>query len=358
MTLLIVYAVLALGVSFLCSLLEASLLSIPNGYVALLVERGVPAGRTLDRMKSHLDRPLSAILTLNTVAHTVGAAGVGAEATYLFGHHVIGAVSAVMTLLILVFSEIIPKTLGAAYAKSLARFTANVTRLLMLITYPLVVALEAMSRVVGYRREQEVQARGEVLAAVRLARQAGTLDAREYRIVSNVLSLRHIRLSEILTPRTVVFALPAEQTVSQVLEAHTVLRYARIPVYRESLDDVLGYVTRFDVYEHHQAGRGDRPLSDLVKPLRVMPEQASVADTLDVMLKSSEHMLLVVDEYGGLEGIATLEDAIETLLGTEIVDETDAAADLQDLARRRANARRRRTNPPNPPRPDAGTPPG
>ena len=340
MLLLITYAAFALGVSFLCSMLEASLLSIPMSHVAMLVQRGSRFGRQLQNMKSQVDRPLSAILTLNTVAHTLGAVGVGAEASRLFGHASVGIASAVMTVLILILSEIIPKTLGAVYAKSLVSFTAIATRLMMLITYPIIGALLWISRSVGYQRQKETLSRGELVAAAHLARQAGSLGAREYQTVSNLMSLGTIKVHEILTPRTVLMALPENQTVNEVMEEHRSLRYARIPVYRESVDRMTGYVTRFEVNEAYRSGKGGATLSEFSRSIQAVPEQASVASALDLMLQNREHILLVVDEYGGLEGIITLEDAIETLLGMEIVDETDAAIDLQNLARQLARRKR------------------
>lgn len=345
MLLLITYAAIALGVSFLCSMLEASLLSVPASHVAMLVERGSRFGRRLQDMKSHVDRPLSAILTLNTIAHTVGAIGVGAEAATLFGHASVGITCAVMTVLILILSEIIPKTLGAVYAKSLAHFTAITTHLMMLITFPVVAVLQSMNRLLGAQDRKETMSRGEFIAATHLGRQGGSLDAREYQTVHNLMSLRTIKVCEILTPRTMVAALPEDQTVDEVMEDERPLRYARIPVYRESVDEVTGYITRFELTEAYRSGQGNTTLSEFARPIKAVPEQASVAAALELMLRNREHILLVVDEYGGLDGIVTLEDTIETLLGMEIVDEADATADLQALARRLAQRRRGQERP-------------
>ena len=339
MLLLITYAAIALGVSFLCSMLEASLLSVPESHVAMLVERGSRFGRPLQDMKSRVDRPLSAILTLNTTAHTVGAVGVGAEAAALFGHAWVGITSAVMTVLILVVSEIIPKTLGVVYAKSLAGFTVITTRLMMVITFPIIAALQSMSRLLGSQDRKEALTRGEFIAAAHLGRQAGSLDAREYQTVRNLMSLNTIKMHEILTPRTMLMALPEDQTVDEVMKKERPLRFARIPVYGESVDQVTGYITRFELTEAHRSGNRGATLSEFSRPIQAVPEQASVGAALELMLRDREHILLVVDEYGGLEGIVTLEDAIETLLGMEIVDETDTAADLQALARRLAQRR-------------------
>ncbi|MFW6061398.1 MAG: CNNM domain-containing protein [Planctomycetota bacterium] len=338
--LMILYGLLALAVSFLCSLLEAALLSIPGSHIAMLVQDGSRTGQQLEKMKAKVDRPLAAILTLNTVAHTVGAAGVGAQSAVAFGEAWVGVTSAVITLLILVLSEIIPKTLGAVHAKGLAGFTAVAIRIMMFVTYPLVVVLEWLGRVIGRRRQREALSRGELIAAIRMGRQAGALDAREYEVAHNLMSLGLVKLHEILTPRTVVYALPETYKVAEALEDPGVLRHARIPVYRETLDNVTGYVVRSDLHQALRRGQGDRTMTDCAHPIRAIPEQASVADALETMLGERELILLVVDEYGGFEGIVTLEDAVEALLGREIVDETDPTQSLRTLARRISERRR------------------
>jgi len=348
MTLLLLFAALAIGVSFLCSLLEASLLSLPRSHVEVMVQRGSRIGVMLQRMKEGIDRPLAAILTLNTIAHTVGAAGVGAQAAETFGSQAVGIAGAVMTLAILVFSEIIPKTLGAVHARGLAGATALVTRGMILVCYPLIVVLEWINRLIRRDGGERQVSRDELAATLRLGWQGGLLDRREFRVASNVLALGDVRLEEVMTPRTVVFALPQAMTVEDALAEHQPFRFDRIPVYRDTIDDVTGYVLRFDVREAHTAGRGAQPLAELAKPMQAFPEQASVGDVLEWMLAKREHIVLVVDEHGGAAGIATLEDALETLLGEEIVDETDPAVDMQQLARRLAAHRQRPTSPPDP----------
>lgn len=339
MTLLIVYGLLAICVSFLCSLLEAGLLSLPVSYVESMAEKGSKVGVALRGMKRNIDRPLAAILTLNTIAHTIGAAGVGAQAAKEFGSASLGIVSAVMTLLILVFSEIIPKTLGAVHAKRLAGVTAMMTRGMIVVCYPLVLMLEWMNRLIGYERKSGEISRAEVLATVRLGREGGSLGERELRVVSNVLALHHISVSDVLTPRTVVFSLPRAMTVQEAIEKHHMFRFARIPLYGESRENVGEYVLRFEIHKAFAAGKGDTELSELARPMHVVPEQATVADTMDQMLHRNQHIALVVDEFGGLEGIVTMEDLLETLLGHEIVDESDAVTDMRALARRRALGR-------------------
>jgi CBS domain containing-hemolysin-like protein len=339
MTLLLAYATLAIGVSFLCSLLEASLLSLPRSHVEALVERGSSVGRTLQHMKANIDRPLSAILTLNTIAHTVGAAGVGAQAALVFGDAAVGLASAVMTLLILLFSEIVPKTLGVVHAKRLAGITALTTQAMIVLCLPLIWIFERINRVIGHQRHQERLSRSEVLATIRLGREGGSLGKREYRVVSNLLALSQIKVADVLTPRTVVFSLPQDMTVAAANDAYGPIRFARIPVYSDESENITGYVPRFEIYRAISAGQTDTTLQQLVKPICVVPELATVADTLETMLGDGHHIALAVDEHGGTEGVVTLEDLLETLLGEEIVDETDAAVDMRAVARRRRDRR-------------------
>ena len=337
MTLLIFYAALAIGVSFTCSLLEASLLSLPRSHVQSMVEQGSAVGRSLQRLKDNIDRPLAAILTLNTVAHTVGAAGVGAQAAVVFGSAAVGIASAIMTLAILVFSEIIPKTLGAVHARRLAGVTDLLTRAMIVLCWPFIIVLEWINRLIGYERQTQQLSRMEVLATIRLGGKAGSLADRELRIAMNVMSLEQVKLSGIMTPRTVVFALPATATVQQVIDEHHPVRFARIPIYGESLDEIIGYIPRYDLHKALADGQGELTLARLARPIVVIPELATVAQAMTQMLDEHEHIAAVVDEYGGMEGIVTLEDIMETLLGQEIIDETDPTADMQQLARQQAS---------------------
>ena len=337
MTLLIFYASLAIGVSFLCSMLEAGLLSVPRSYVEALVQRNSWTGRTLKRMKDNIDRPLSAILTLNTVAHTVGAAGVGAQAAVVFGDAAVGAASALMTLLILVLSEIIPKTLGAVHNKRLAPMTAMTALTMMVLTWPIVVALESLNRLIGGGKQHEGLSRAELLATLRMGHKGGALGENEYRALSNLLTLSKVSLERVMTPRTVLFALPKKLTVAEVREDLGPLRFARIPVYGHDLDEVTGYVPRFEIQKAIADENSDKTLEELSREIPAMPESLPVSRALEKMLSGHHQISLVVDEYGGVEGIVTLEDLLETLLGREIVDETDIATDMQVLAKQKAN---------------------
>lgn len=339
MALLISYGVLAIGVSFLCSLLEACLLSVSRSYVESMVERGVRTGEMLRRMKENIDRPLAAILTLNTIAHTVGAAGVGAQAAVVFGSAAVGIASALMTLLILVLSEIIPKTLGAVHAEALAPAAAITIRGMIVLCLPLIVPLEWVNRLIGYQRGKQELSRAELAATIRMGYDSGAMREREYHIASNLIELAEVPLQKVLTPRTVVFALPDDLTVHETLEQHHPLHFARIPIYTEEPEKISRYVTRFDLYRARSEEALNQPLKALGKAIPVFPELASAGVVLEEMIKTHQHIALVVDEYGGMAGIVTLEDLLETLLGTEIVDETDRVVNMQELARRRARPR-------------------
>lgn len=339
MTMLIAYALLALAVSFLCSLLEACLLSVPRSYVESMVERGSRSGLALREMKDNVDRPLAAILTLNTVAHTVGAAGVGGQAAIVFGSHSVGIASAVMTVLILVLSEILPKTLGTVHARELAAPGAAIIRFITTACLPVILALEWINRRLSVRPQREALSRAELLATIRLGHASGAMRQREYRIASNLIALSSVRLSDVLTPRTVVFSLPEEMTVGQAKERHDPIRFARIPIYRGDPEQVTGYVARFALYAAADRG-ADKPLRELARPMPILPELAAVSSALDEFIQHGHHIALVVDEHGGMAGIVTLEDLLETLLGEEIVDETDPAVDMRALARQRRDQRR------------------
>lgn len=343
MFLLVVYISLALGASFLCSVLEAVLLSVTPSYVAKIEEQNPKAGERLRHLKVDIDKPLAAILSLNTVAHTIGAAGAGAQAQVVFGQEWVSIMSAILTLLILIVSEIVPKTLGTTYARQLAGFTGASLHLLVKGLRPVVALLEAMTRMLRPSEEEPAVTRSELAAMVRLSAEGGGLEPGEGRIVDNLLELQAVRVSDVMTPRTILLALPGATSVGQVLDDGVELSFTRIPVFGRDIDDVLGYVLRHEVLERAAAGQRELPLSELVRPLPELPRGASVATALERFIAEKEHICLVVDEFGGTVGVVTLEDALETLLGREIVDESDPAADMAALARRRfARLRERR----------------
>jgi len=345
MVLLLVYFSIALGFSFLCSLLEAVLLSVPRTHIRVLIERGEATGARLERMKDDIDQPLAAILTLNTFAHTLGAAGVGAQAAVIWGEASVGIVSFVLTILVLILSEIIPKTLGAVHAKRLAPFASVAIAWLIFVLRPVVAGCNAVSRLLS-RRDQSVPniSREEVSNLAQMAHDEGVIDATELSIVRNMVALREIRVEDVMTPRAVVFSYGADETVDGVL-ARAPSRFARIPIVEGSLDATLGVVHRREVFQAGRDGRGGVTMRELARPVHVVPETAGLAGVMRMFLERNEHLFLVADEYGGGSGIVTLEDAIETLLGAEIVDETDTHTDMRELARRMLEHRHERPRP-------------
>ena len=339
--LLILYLLLALCVSFVCSLCEAALLSLTPADAESLAQRSPRVGTRLKAMKTDIDRPLAAILTLNTISHTVGAAGVGAQATVVFGGWV-GVTSAVLTLLILVFSEIIPKTIGAMHAKLLAAITVTTIDLMIWSTYPIVVALEVFGRLIKGRRKDTGPTREEIRIIAEMARVGGSLDHSESTVIENMLRLREIHAHEVMTPRTVVFTLDASRTVAEVLREHPRLRFSRIPITGSGPDDVRGMVLRTQLYELLAEGKGDTTLDSIKRDLIAIPDGATLMGAFQRFAATGQHIFLVVDEYGGTSGVLSLEDIIETMLGAEIVDETDPSPDMRRLALRARQRREKR----------------
>lgn len=332
---LIFYVVIALGVSFLCSVWEAAMLSTPVSHIELLVQQGSKAGAIMQGLRQNVEHPISAILTLNTIAHTVGAAGAGAEATAIFGSEFFGIISAVLTLMILVFSEIIPKTLGAVYAKPLTPFTAYSLRVLLVALKPAVFASEFVTRSLRPSEEAPTVTRSELQVMARISAEEGGIKERENRVVANLLQLADVQVETIMTPRTVMVTLQEDETIGAVIRSHAILPFSRIPLYGESADDIKGYVLRHELYKRAAADEHELKLRDIARRLEVVPETNSVADALDDFIAKQDHIFLVIDEYGGTAGLITMEDAVETLLGIEIQDESDPVPDLRELARRR-----------------------
>lgn len=341
MGLLFAYAALALAVSFVCSVLEAVLLSVTPSYVAALRKRNARAGTRLERLKEDVDEPLAAILSLNTISHTVGAAGVGAQAQVVFGSGSIAVVSAVLTLLILVVSEIIPKTIGATHWKALAPFTSLVLVPLVTLMWPLVVASRGLTRLFTRHEPETTVDREEFAAFTDLASKEGVLDRAESSVLRSLMHFKELRGADIMTPRTVLLAHDENDTVASVTNLESQIPFSRIPVYRGQIDQITGYVLKHDILLALSRDEHDRPLSELKREIVAMPQSTPLPAILDSMLRHREHIVLLVDEFGGCAGIVTMEDVVETLLGVEIVDETDESPDMQALARRRWARRQR-----------------
>ena len=333
MTLLVLYVSLAIGVSFLCSIMEAVLLSVTPGDLGSISESRPAVAKRLKHFKDNIEEPLSAILSLNTIAHTVGAAGAGAQAAKVFGSNWVGLFSAVLTLAILFLSEIIPKTIGAVYWKQLAPVITRLLTWLMVPLRPFVWLSALASRAISSRHDAVDVSRDEIRALADIGAQQGVLDEDESRVMESLLRFRTMTVSQVMTPRTVIFALRADATVGDVIERHQPLRYSRIPIYRESIDTILGMVLKDELLERAAAGRTDSELGEIRREMFFVPGTLRLSQLLDLFLSSREHIAAVVDEFGGTAGLVTLEDLIETLLDLEIVDELDNVEDLRAAAR-------------------------
>ncbi|MDP5130992.1 MAG: hemolysin family protein [Paraglaciecola sp.] len=332
MTLLFLYLAIAIGVSFLCSVLEAVLLSITPSYVEQISASNPRSGKVLTKVKENLDESLSSILILNTFAHTMGAAGVGSQAIRIFGEQWETLIAVMLTLVILYFSEIIPKTLGATFWRTLATPSAFIISWLIKLVYPLVWLATGITRLFSANKENEIT-REEIIALASLGHRDGTLFAQENEYLSNLLKLREFKTEQILTPRSVVHTLDQTLTVKQALDLAGTQQFTRIPVYGENIDDIKGKVLRNKLFEAERAGYGDQAISDFMQPLIRVSEKLPVQQLLDLFIKNRTHLVLVEDEYGQTAGVASLEDAIETLIGREIIDESDTVTDMQALAR-------------------------
>ncbi|MGB0722215.1 MAG: CNNM domain-containing protein [Gammaproteobacteria bacterium] len=341
MTLLIFYVGIALGFSFLCSIAEAVLLSVTAPYVELLRQQGNPAGERLATLKRNVDEPLAAILTLNTAAHTIGAAGAGAQAAIVFGDAWLGVASGVLTFMILVFSEIIPKTLGARYWRQLAPVTAGFVALLIKLLYPFVIMARWITRALNPDGHIHGLSRGEFGAMAELGEREGQLEPRESRILKNLFALHDTSVDDIMTPISVVFRVDETLTVGGFVETHESERFSRIPLVKDSPNHLHGFVLKDDLFLAHARGNTDTPLATYRRPMPVLDEGTPVSRAVDFMLDTRAQIVAIVDGFGAPTGIITLEDLIETLLGLEIIDEGDKVADMRMLARRQWRRRAR-----------------
>ena len=333
MTLLLFYVALALGVSFLCSVAEAVLLSVTPAHLELSAQHGRKSGALLKQMKADINSPLAAILTLNTIAHTVGAAGAGAQAAVVFGSDALGVASAVLTLLILVFSEIIPKTLGAVYWRQLAPATAWFLRGLMWMLWPFVKLSALLTSSLSHGPTLSGFSREEFQVMAELGEREGQLEPQERKILENLFRLRDLNVSFAMTPRTVMYTADPQQAVDAFLEGQSDSRFSRIPLRAGGSDRLSGFVLRMELMLASAQGKGGAALQDFKRELLVLPGSLSMLRAYEQMLGRRAQIAAIVDEYGATLGLLTLEDVLETLLGMEIVDESDRASDMQALAR-------------------------
>lgn len=317
------------------------MLSVSQSYIAVLERNDKKAGKLLRSMKDDIDKPLSAILTLNTIAHTVGAAGVGAQAQIVFGSGYVGITSAILTLLILFLSEIIPKTLGATHWRTLAPVSSRLLKGMIWTLYPFVILSQMITRLLGDKKHVTFS-REELSAMAERGVEEGIFQQEESDILKNLVQLRSLRIKDIMTPRIVVVGFHEEKTVADVLDKVEEIRFSRLPLYGKSEDDITGYVLKNDLLIRLAKGEKDIKLKELKREVLILPEFLSLQDFFERLLEKQEHIAIAVDEYGGFSGVVTMEDLVETLLGMEIVDEIDAIDDMQKMAREKWMERAKR----------------
>ncbi len=344
MTLLILFFLLSIAFSFLCSIWEAVLLSITPSYISGKIQEGSSVGTDLKEFKDDIDRPLSAILTLNTIAHTVGAIGVGATAGNLFGENkmeLFGGfsisaetiIAVFMTLAILILSEIIPKTLGANYWKSLTPFTVKSLKFLLLILMPLVWVSQLITKNLKNEKDKSVFSRADFSAMAQVGEDSGVLKATESSTIKNLLKLDTLQVKDIMTPRSVMKSSDVNITLQEFYDNNQPFKYSRIPVFGEKRENIEGILLKDDVLEGLLKNKGNDPISSLIRKPSVINQDENLSTLQNQMMRNKTHLCIVVDEFGAVLGLVTMEDLFETILGLEIMDETDDVADLQKYAR-------------------------
>lgn len=331
MVLMVLYFFGALTLSFLCSVLEAVLLSTPMSYISMKENEGNATASLLKKYKENIDRPVGAILSLNTIAHTIGSAGVGAESIKVFGQEYFGIISAVLTLLILVLSEIIPKTLGATYWRSLAMLSTKIIRVMIVVTYPLVLLSELITRLFTPKRRQVSVSREEVSAMVDMGKDEGVFNESESKIIKSCIRLSSVKAKEVMTPSIVVESVSRELSFKEFYDMQE-WKFSRIPIFEADKEHISGYILKDMVLKELSEDRLDGRLSDISRPILSFREEDSVYDIWEKMLDKREHISIVTDEDGCMKGVVTMEDIIETMTGVEIVDEDDVVVDMQILA--------------------------
>ena len=323
---------ISIALSALCSTLEATLLSTPLSFITGLEEQGIKGASTLKKLKQSPDRAISAILCLNTIANTVGASIVGSLVFEIYGDPLVGIFSTAFTLMILIFSEIIPKTIGTSYWRSLAIPASVIINAMIFIMFPLVWVLEKLTRLISSNSTQVSVSREDISAMVSVATEEEVIETEEKKMIQNLLKLDEVTAHEIMTPSAVVEMIPNTMTIREYYESE--ITHSRIPVYDEENDEyIIGYVLRQEVLEKMAEDKFETPLQDILRPIMAFSEEDSVADIWEKLLEKKEHISVILDEYGSMRGIVTMEDVIETLLGHEIVDEKDEVVDMQEYAK-------------------------
>ena len=342
MLLLIVFLLGAMLVSFVCSILESVLMSTTLSYITMREDEGYKLATLFKKYKTDTDRPLAAILTLNTIANTIGAAGVGRQANILFGSEWFGLVSAITTLLILIFSEIIPKTIGTTYWKHLMGFTARSIRLLIFILFPLVKLVEWISSWITVNDQEATVSREEVLAMANVGEEEGIIEENENKVIQNVIKLDNVKASDVMTPRVVAAIANENMKLRDFYNSDEYDHFSRIPVYSESPEYITGYILRQEALEDLAEDKFSERPKDIKRDVPFFNEDATISDIWDSLLKQKVQIAIIIDEYGCFQGILTFEDIIETIFGLEIIDENDQVSDMQQYARERWQQRQKR----------------
>lgn len=332
MVLILVAFVLILSISFVCSLCEAVLLSLSPAFVEVAVEQRPKSAKVLKHVIDNMDRSISAILTLNTISHTLGSAWIAFEVHNTFGDTYVTLFSVFLTFMILVFAEIVPKTIGKNNPKSLSFFCAYCVQTMTIAVYPFVKMSDMISRILASSTEEPDVTRDEMIKHAEIGVEEGTLKAKESTIIKNLMKLDNVYVSDIMTPRSVFMALEGDMTVHEVSKKFKPIRFSRIPVYQESLDHIIGITHRYKILEALSADQHHKKISELLMPISNVAERMTVSQVLDFFIKEKSHLAIVNDEYGVTTGLVTLEDAVETLLGVEIMDEFDNIEDMRKYA--------------------------
>lgn len=340
MFLLALYFFLTVFISFLCSISESVMFSTSASYAETLVDKS-KGGKLLCNLKKNMGRPISAILSVNTIANTFGASAVGMQVTAELGDAYFGLASTVLTIMILIFSEIIPKSIGSTYWRTLCIPVAYFVQGLVYISYPLVIITEFLTNLISNKNEQTVS-REEIAVLTSIGEKEGVFESSESKIINNMMKMKSIKVRSVMTPRTVVLAVQEDITLEEFFKTKDFKRYSRIPIYSDSIDSITGFVLKSDVLYHLAADHQKMRLKEIKRQIICCYENTSILRFYDTMITKKEHMAMVIDEFGGLEGIVTMEDVIETILGLEITDEYDTQIDMQQLAKEQWEKRKRK----------------
>ncbi len=335
MGLLVLYFLIAVIVSFICSIMEASLLSVTPTFLAGKISEGKNFAKSLKKLKEKIDTPLAAILTINTFANTVGAVGVGVQAQKLWGNEYLSIVSGTLTVSILIFSEIIPKTVGASYWKNITPVIPYfLSAMIYSPFYPIIILARFITKALKKDEHQDVLSRSEFHAMAEISVKEGIFKKEESKILMNLMVFNKIDVKAILTPRTVVFTAKQTETVKDFIQSNDKIRFSRIPICNKDIENITGYVLKDDIMQYMIEKKHDKKLESLRREIKVVNEQMPIIRLFYKLIEDKEHIAMVVGEYGEMVGIVTMEDIIETLLGTEIMDEFDNVADMQELAKK------------------------